>query len=201
MFNFKALYQYRFRGVDQKKKVAVWSEISSFIFEIAGRPNCILDPAAGMGEFIITIPSKEKWIVDLEDYCGWGDSKIIKFVKGNIFDAPLPLSHFDCIFVSNFLEHLNNVHEIQNFLKKMLQSLKPNGSFIIMGPNFKHCTKEYFDYADHIIPLTDKSIVEHLISAGYEVTNIHPKFLPYSFNSILPASRTLTRIYLKIPLW
>lgn len=200
MFNFKALYQYRFKDVDVESKEAVWSEISSYIWGIAKKPKRVLDPAAGMGEFIKTIPAEEKWVVDLEDYCQWDRVKNVKFLKGSIFDVELPQKYFDCIFVSNFLEHLNNVGEIQVLLNKLRESLAPNGVLIVMGPNFKYCFKEYFDFADHIIPLTDMSIKEHLISAGFNDISGVAKFLPYSFKSILPANRMLTKIYLLIPL-
>jgi hypothetical protein len=45
-------------------------------------------------------------------------------------------------------------------------------------------------------------VQELLFAAGYEVTEVVPRFLPFSFRSRLPASRSLTRLYLRLPvLW
>jgi hypothetical protein len=68
-----------------------------------------------------------------------------------------------------------------------------------MGPNFRYCRDEYFDYADHTLPLTHLAIAEHLYAAGFEVAEIVPRFLPYSFRSRFPASPSLTRAYLRTP--
>jgi hypothetical protein len=45
-------------------------------------------------------------------------------------------------------------------------------------------------------------VVEHLYAAGFEVTTVIPRFLPYSFRGRIPASAALARIYLRVPvLW
>jgi hypothetical protein len=43
------------------------------------------------------------------------------------------------------------------------------------------------------------AIAEHLYAAGFEPERIIPRYLPYSFRGILPPSRKLTRLYLKMP--
>nr|MDP9333384.1 hypothetical protein [Actinomycetota bacterium] len=61
---------------------------------------------------------------------------------------------------------------------------------------------------DHTLALTHVSVQEHLIAAGFEVQEIVPRFLPFSFRSSLPfsfrsrlpASARLTRLYLRVPL-
>jgi len=73
----------------------------------------------------------------------------MKRIVANIFDVDLPANYFDCIFVSNFLEHLLFQHEVADFLVKMQKSLRSNGFIAIIGPNFKYCAAEYFDCADH----------------------------------------------------
>jgi len=67
---------------------------------------------------------------------------------------------------------------------------------------FRYCVREYFDCADHTVILTHVAVAEHLHSAGFEVTGVVPRFLPYSFRDLLPPSPLLTRIYLRTPaLW
>jgi hypothetical protein len=60
--------------------------------------------------------------------------------------------------------------------------------------------KEYFDFADHILPLTHVTVLEQLHAAGFEVEQVVPRFLPYSFSGVLPASAALVRAYLHMPL-
>jgi hypothetical protein len=46
------------------------------------------------------------------------------------------------------------------------------------------------------------AVAEHLYAAGFEVTAVTPRFLPYSFRGLLPPSPLATRIYLRTPaLW
>ena len=100
------------------------------------------------------------------------------------------------MFLSNFLEHLDNQLSIARVLARLLRVMQPGGRIAIMGPNFKYCAKEYFDCADHTVILSHVAVAEHLYAAGFEVLAVHPKFLPYSFRGALPPSSRLTRVYL-----
>ena len=66
-----------------------------------------------------------------------------------------------------------------------------------MGPNFRYCSDEYFDCADHTLIFTHVAIEEHLYAAGFEPSRASPRYLPYSFRGRLPPSRALTRRYLR----
>jgi len=48
----------------QLRASALSNEIALFIYERLGRPERVLDPAAGHGEFIKAIPAKERWMAD-----------------------------------------------------------------------------------------------------------------------------------------
>jgi len=50
--NYQRLYEYRFRDVAQDSRRAVWEEVAPYVHERLGRPDRVLDPAAGRGEFI-----------------------------------------------------------------------------------------------------------------------------------------------------
>ena len=63
----------------------------------------------------------------------------------------------------------------------MLEASTPDGQIVVMGPNFRFCYREYFDCADHTLALTHTTVAEHLYAAGFQVTQIRPQFLPYSF--------------------
>ena len=59
--------------------------------------------------------------------------------------------------MSNFLEHINDSEEVYKFLEKAYQWLKQSGILVVMGPNFKYCSKDYFDCIDYKLILTDFS--------------------------------------------
>ncbi len=198
--DYQRLYEYRFRDVDQDRRAAVWREIAPFLHERLGSPARVLDPAAGRCEFINAVSAEERWAVDrqasVEDDRGPG----VRSIVSDIFTADLPQAHFGGIFVSNFLEHLPAQDAVAVFLERMRAVAEPGGRIAVMGPNFRYCAKEYFDMADHTLPLTHRAIAEHLYAAGFEVEHVDARFLPYSFTGRLPPSAALTRRYLKTPL-
>jgi SAM-dependent methyltransferase len=164
-----------------------------------GEPRSVLDPAAGRGEFITAVPAAERWGVDLVSQ-GDLESAGVKMIIADIMDAELPKEHFDGVFISNFLEHLPDQNAVAALLSKLRDAMVPGGRIAIMGPNFKYCAREYFDCADHTVILSHVGLAEHLHAAGFEVSEMHPRFLPYSFRGLLPPSPALTRTYLNSPM-
>jgi hypothetical protein len=198
--DYERLYSYRFRDIDQTARLRVWEEIAPHVHGLMGSPNVVLDPAAGRGEFIGSISAAERWAVDEVAYQDAEQTAGVTIVTSRIMDAELPGSHFDGVFASNFLEHLFSQEAIYEFLVRMREVMVPGGRIAIMGPNIRYAAKEYWDMADHYVPLTHLAIAEHLAAAGFEPQRIIPRYLPYSFNGILPPSPRLTRAYLKMPL-
>jgi hypothetical protein len=198
--NFERLYNHRFQDIDQNGRVAVWKEISPHVHGIMGKPQKVLDPAAGRGEFIGAVDARETWAVDAVAYEQAHYKPDTKVITSMIMDAELPADHFDGIFISNFLEHLYDQEAIAAFLEKMYGTMESGGRIAILGPNYRYCAKEYWDYADHYIPLTHRAVDEHLYAAGFEIARTIPRYLPYSFRSALPASPKLTAAYLRMPL-
>ena len=197
--NYERLYEYRFRDVDQQRRRLVWSEIARFVHEMMGRPQRVLDPAAGRGEFINAVPAEERWLVDAVEQ-GNDLDPTIKTIIDDVRNVELPADYFDGIFVSNFLEHLESQEVIADFLGQMYRSSQGRGCIAVMGPNFRYCFRDYFDCADHVVALTHVSVAEHLHAAGFSVKSVTPRFLPYSFRGLLPPSPTLTNRYLRTPI-
>ena len=197
--NLERLYEYRFRDVDQVRRVEVWKEIAAHVHLALGRPQRVLDPAAGRGEFINAVPAAERWAVDAVAYEEAGYDREVRLIVSDVLEAELPERHFDGIFVSNFLEHLPAQEAVATFLESMHRATASAGRIAVMGPNFRFCSDEYFDCADHTLALTHVAIEEHLYAAGYSVVRVVPRYLPYSFRGRLPASRPLTRFYLRTP--
>jgi hypothetical protein len=197
--NYQRIYEYRFRGIDQGRRQAVWYEIARHIHALMGSPARVLDPAAGRGEFVNALPGVERWVVDTTDYEEAVLASDVKVVIGSALEVDLPAGYFDGVFVSNFLEHLTSQADVAHFLTRMRAAMTAGGVIAVLGPNFRYCAKTYFDCADHTLALTHTSVAEHLHAAGFTVRRIIPRFLPYSFRSILPAWPALTRAYLRIP--
>jgi len=199
--NYERLYAYRFRDVDQASRQAVWREIATYVHQRMGAPQRVLDPAAGRGEFITAVPAAERWGVDLVRQ-GDIEAAGVRMIIGDVMDADLPEGHFDGVFVSNFLEHLPSQDAVGAALGKLRGAMAPGGRIAVMGPNFRYCAREYFDCADHTVALTHVSMAEHLYAAGFEISAVIPRFLPYSFRGLLPPSPALTSAYLRTPaLW
>jgi len=200
--DYSRLYEFRFKDVNQGERQAVWNEIARFLWKKMGSPRRVLDPAGGRGEFVNAVPAEECWLVDVVDYPERQTDPRVKIVIGNLFDIELPKAYFDGVFASNLLEHFHSPEEVGQFLDRMRTTLAPGGVLALMGPNFKYCARDYFDCADHLLALTHVSVQELLFAAGYNVTEVIPRFLPFSFRSRLPASPRLTRLYLRTPmLW
>lgn len=173
--DYNRIYDYRFKDVDKQKKLITWQIIADFLYKQLNSPASIIDPAAGECEFINAIPIKEKWAVDLNsDFIAKFANKNIHIIIGNALEVKLPDDYFDAAFMSNFLEHLNSHEEIHSLLVRVFCSLRGGGRIAVMGPNFKYCSKEYFDSADHRMILTHLSMEEHLYSAGFNIIKVVP---------------------------
>ncbi len=82
------------------------------------------------------------------------------------------------MFASNLLEHFREPEHIGRFLERMRETIAPGGVLAVMGPNFKYCAREYFDCADHVLPLTHVSIQEHCTRPGTTSPRSSRAFFP-----------------------
>lgn len=199
--NYTRIYEYRFQHVNPQKKQLVWGALSRWLFEgFLKSPEKVLDPAGGLCEFINSIPAKEKWTIDIEpEFIGKHAGKDVRVIIGNNLQVDLPDNYFDAVFISNFLEHLHSQEEVALLLGRMQKAMKKAGRIVIMGPNFKYAYKEYFDFADHTVVLSELGVAEHLYGAGFEIVKIIPRFFPLSFRSggFLPVNDFTIMMYLR----
>lgn len=198
--NYQRIYEYRFKGIDRNKKLSAWKIIAEFIYKKLGSPSTILDPAAGDCEFINLVSAQEKWAVDLSENTKKQANADVKVLIGNNLTVNLPQDYFDAVFISNFLEHLYTQEDVAAFLEKMFGAIKKGGKICVMGPNFKYCYKEYFDFADHTLIFSELAIAEHLYGAGFNIQKAYPKFLPISFRGRIPSADFLVKLYLSFPI-
>jgi hypothetical protein len=76
--------------------------------------------------------------------------------------------------------------------------LAPGGRWIIMGPNIRFAIGEYWDFYDHHVPLSDRSVRELLVASGFVVERVTPKFLPLTAKGRLPRWLWLVDAYLSL---
>jgi SAM-dependent methyltransferase len=105
----------------------------------------------------------------------------------------------DVIFSSNFLEHLPTKEVLVATVTSCQRILAPGGRLILMGPNIRFLASEYWDFLDHHLPLSDRTVDELLGVVGLRVIHRQPKFLPYTFNGRLPSFPFLVKAYLYCP--
>jgi len=111
--------------------------------------------------------------------------------------SPRPV---DVVFTSNFLEHLPAKKDLTHCLQETSRILRPGGRFIALGPNIRFAFREYWDFFDHYLPLSDRPLVEALEINGFRSDLVIAKFLPYTMKGKMPTHPSLVRLYLAFPL-
>jgi SAM-dependent methyltransferase len=118
---------------------------------------------------------------------------------GSVTDLSfLPDASVDLVFASNLFEHLAK-DDFAETLVQLRQKLKPDGTLIILQPNYRRAYREYFDDYTHISVFSDVSLCDFLVAHGFQVLESRAGFLPLSVKSRLPVSRFLIRLYLASP--
>jgi SAM-dependent methyltransferase len=197
------VYAQRFGELDAARKDRIWREIARYLQRHVDRDAVVLDLACDRGDFIRNIVAGEKWASDLRDVSGHL-SDDVRFVQedGLSLIGSLPSGHFDVVFMSNYLEHLPSSEAVIEQLRVARELLKPGGRAIVLQPNVRLVGGAYWDFIDHHVALTEKSIVEAAELAGYRAEVVIPRFLPYTTKSRLPQSAILVGAYLRLrPAW
>ncbi|MBD2027066.1 methyltransferase domain-containing protein [Leptolyngbya sp. FACHB-711] len=202
----KRLYANRFDVRQRKAKEALWKVlIDDFIQRYISPHAIVLDIGGGYCEFINQVKAREKVLIDLNPDSQEFAAPNVKVLHVNILapesDRLVPRDYFDVIFVSNFFEHLQTKEELIEVLSFCFNRLSSKGKLIVVQPNFKYSFKEYYDFIDHHLPITDGSLNEVLKAIGFSVDLMIPRFLPFSTKG-RPSAPLLLQIYLKLPiLW
>lgn len=196
------LYRIRFDKDDLARKAAIWRVLCQGFFQRFVSPNAtVLDLACGTGEFINNIQAARRLGVDLREESRTALSPGVEFLKAAATDLHhIPPESIDVVFTSNFLEHLRSKDELLALFAEVHRVLRGDGRFLIMGPNIRCVPGAYWDFLDHHLPLTDRTISEALKVSGFAVELSIERFLPYTTKSRLPQYAWLIRLYLKLPL-
>ncbi|MBD3388189.1 MAG: methyltransferase domain-containing protein [Candidatus Altiarchaeales archaeon] len=182
-----------------QSKHGIWKVLCrDFLQGYVPADSTVLDVGSGAGAFINNITARRKIAVDKDERSRQHLSDDVEFLHSKASDIrDLDGGSVDVVFISNVLEHLTR-DEIVKALLEAKRLLRPGGSLLILQPNIRFCSQDYWMFFDHITPLDDRALKDLLETQGYTVTESIDRFLPYTTQSTLPQSPLLMRIYLKL---
>jgi 2-polyprenyl-3-methyl-5-hydroxy-6-metoxy-1,4-benzoquinol methylase len=194
------VYEHRFDDEDAVRKHALWREICRYLQRFVEPSSTVLDLACDRGYFIENIEAREKWATDIRDV-SLHLSSAVHFVQsdGLVLDQVLPTAGFDLVFTSNYLEHLASADQVIEQLAVVRNLLRPGGVTMILQPNIRLVGGAYWDFIDHKVALTERSLSEAAELVGLETTRVITRFLPYTTKSRMPQHPFAARLYLALP--
>lgn len=196
----RRIYETRFEK-NQAYRRKIWSVLISEVFQPhVPVQGSVLDLGCGYGEFINQIKCARKIAMDLNPNAPRFLGEDVQFLEQDC-SARWPCSdeELDVVFTSNFFEHLPSKESLKMTLDQAYRCLKPGGKLIAMGPNIRFLPGSYWDFWDHHLPLSDRSLAEGLQSCGFTVVECHDRFLPYTMVNQRAKPAWMVIAYLRLP--
>jgi len=200
MAKLEPLYAHRFGEAEASEKDRLWREIGRHLQRYLPADGAVLDLACDRGDFIRHVNAVEKWAADVRDVSVCLTPEI-RFVKADGLELRrmFPASYFGAVFTGNYLEHLPSGDAVIEQLRVVRDLLRPGGRLIVLQPNIRLVGGAYWDFIDHRVALTERSLVEAAEVAGFRTRKIVTRFLPYTTKGRLPSHPALVRAYLGFP--
>jgi SAM-dependent methyltransferase len=180
--DLERLYANRFDERDRAWKQVVWGILWRRVFRRwIGPEDRLLDLGAGYCEFINSATARRRIAVDLNPAASACAAPGVEVRAVSADDLSfLGAGEVDAVFTSNFLEHLPSKQAVAAVFQEVHRVLAPGGRFIAMGPNVRLLPGAYWDYFDHHVPLSDRSVCEALLLHGFALQHVESRFLPYT---------------------
>jgi SAM-dependent methyltransferase len=196
-------YRRRFVALDSYRD-SVWRVLVRDFFQRYVDPSAaVLDLGSGWGEFIRHIHAHRRITMDLNpDMPSHVDSHVETILQDCSQPWQISDSSLDVVFTSNYFEHLPDKNALRRTLREALRCLKNGGRIICLGPNVRFLHGAYWDFWDHFLPLTDRSMIEVLTLTGFAIERVEPRFLPYSMSQGFTPPIGFVTLYIRLPfLW
>jgi Methyltransferase domain len=195
------VYAARFDERGRSRKGAMWRDIARYLQRYVDPDRPLLDVACDAGDFIRHVTASERWATDIRDVRA-ALPQDVRFVQAEslaLLDN-LPSGYFGTIFMSNYLEHMADQPAVIEQLRVVAELLAAGGRAVILQPNVRLVGHRYWDFIDHRVPLTERSLEEAASAAGLRTVRLVTRFLPYTTKSALPQDPRLVRLYLALPI-
>lgn len=204
MPELETLYRNRWTASEVARMRRVWGVlVEDFFQKFVSETGTVLDVGAGFCHFINQIRAKRRIAVDANPCIrAYADPTVEVLITSDLTFPSIKDGGVGHVFMSNILEHLSTSAEVIALLRTVRAKLAPGGTVLILQPNFRFTGAAYFDFIDHKVVLTDKSLVEALEVTGFRIVYLARRFLPYTSKSKWPQTQWLVRCYLALPfLW
>jgi SAM-dependent methyltransferase len=190
---------HQIRFAHDARRAAPWRAIASYLQRWVDAEANLLELGAGYGEFSKSIRAARKWALDNNPALieHWG-SGITPLIQQALETLPLASGSVGTVFASNFFEHFTQ-DEGRQILSEAWRVLRPGGRLIVVQPNFRLEPRRYFDDYTHKTIYTDNGFRDFLLSLGWKIAHLEPRFTPFSMKSRFPTAEWLVRLYLASP--
>ena len=178
----------------------VWVHICRYLERFIAPEAAILELGAGWCDFANEVRAGRVVALDLDEVVTTAAAPHVESIVGDSTDLTMfGPDEFDVVFASNLLEHLERP-AAEKLLAEAARVLRPSGRLILMQPNFRLNPGGYFDDYTHVAIYTDQSLSDYLVSLGWCVENVMPRFLPLTLRSKASRLTFLVPAYLRSPI-
>jgi SAM-dependent methyltransferase len=197
----QALYRRRFES-EQAARREVWRVlVESWFSRYLDGVTDVLDLGCGWGHFINQVDVPRRYAIDLNpDARERLEPGVELIAEDAVAEWPLDDASLDLVFTSNFIEHLPGRDAVSDALDHAFRCLRVGGRIVCLGPNIRYMAGPYWDFFDHIVPLSDRSLAEALALSGFQVDRVIPRFLPWSMSGRTVPPSFVIRAYLRLPM-
>src|SRR5262249_8201254 len=182
----------------------VWALLTRRVFQkYVPESGTVLELGCGWGELLNPVRAGPKLAMGLNTWNAARFEAGIEFLPQDCSRQwPLPDDSLDVVFTSNFFEHLPDKPALGRTLREAHRCLKRGGQIVCLGPNARVIPGAYWDFWDHYLPLTERSLAEGLELSGFTIAESRARFWPYTMARDRNPPLWMASLYLSLPpLW
>jgi hypothetical protein len=190
------------RFTSDPRRASIWHEIIGYLEGVFGIPDSLLELGAGYCDAVNSSRAKRRFATDIRPEFARNAAEGVVTHVGSCTDLSwIEQNRFQWVLASNLFEHLSK-DDLVVTLRQVRGSLLAGGSLFVIQPNFRYAYRSYFDDFTHLPEaiMTEISMCDFLRTQGFGIAFSHPRFLPFSMKSRLPAHPFLVRAYLRSPI-